>query len=496
MGAISMTKHHIFAPRNGPLGLFAHALKEYTDLPDWIGEELTMNPTIFREYDIRGIADKDFDQHFAYKLGHAYVSFAKKQLNKSSLNISVGRDCRVTGAAYAQALMSGLRDAGANVFELGPVTTPITYFSIFHKNLDGAIMVTGSHNPPDYNGFKICVGKSTIHGSDILELKALILQNSKLSYTPPSKPFEQLPIIEDYKSYVKSTVKGNALKVVIDAGNGSGGPIAPSLYRSMGYEVVELFCEPDGTFPNHEADPTVVANLQDLIAAVKKHKADVGIAFDGDADRIGAVNEKGEILWGDELMVIFSRDILKNSPGATIISEVKSSKRLYDDITKHGGKAIMWKTGHSLIKAKMKETKAALAGEMSGHMFFADRFFGFDDAIYAGARLLEIVAKSGKAMSALLADLPAAINTPEIRVECDDNKKWSVITNLKKHFSTGYQVTDIDGVRVEFADGWGLVRASNTQPVIVMRFEAQSQKRLDEIRQLVEAAARNAGLAI
>jgi phosphomannomutase/phosphoglucomutase len=452
-----------------------------------------MNPTIFREYDIRGIAGKDLSAPFAYDLGRAYVAFAEKKLGKKGLTLAVGRDCRVSGPEYSQALIDGLSAGGARVVFLGEVSTPMTYFSIFQMSLDGAIMVTGSHNPANYNGFKICVGKATLHGSDIQDLRKIMeAQGSQArKVTAP----EEKNIYPSYLDYMLSNIKlHRPLKIVVDAGNGAASNFAPEIYRKLGCEVIELFCKPDGTFPNHPADPTVEANLQDVIAAVKKHGADAGIAFDGDADRIGVVNEKGEILWGDELMVIFSRSVLKSFPGATIISEVKSSHRLYNDIQKHGGNGLMWKTGHSLIKSKMKETGAKLAGEMSGHIFFADRFFGFDDAIYAGARFLEILSESKGKASDLLAGLPKSVNTPEIRVDCADSEKFAIIEKIRAAFHGKFKTNEIDGVRVEFGDAWGLVRASNTQPVIVMRFEAENPSRLQEIRNIIETEARKAGL--
>ncbi len=454
-----------------------------------------MNSTIFREYDIRGVAEKDLSADLARRLGRAYARLAQQRLGKQGLRISVGRDVRLTGEAYSNALMEGLRSGGVDVVSLGQVTTPMTYFSIHKLGLDGGIMVTGSHNPPEYNGFKICIGKSTLHGEDIQEIRKIMEEDAPA--TGPMGKSECLDIFPAYLDFLCTNIKiSRPLKIVVDAGNGAAASFAPTAFRKLGCEVVELFCTPDGRFPNHPADPTVEANLKDVIAAVRQHGADAGIAFDGDADRIGVVDENGTILWGDELMIIFSRAVLKEKPGATIISEVKSSHRLYTDIEKHGGKGVMWKTGHSLIKAKMKETGAVLAGEMSGHMFFADRFFGFDDAVYAGARFLEILAASGGKTSNLLSGVPKSVNTPEIRVDCDDNEKWKVIERIQAAFRGKYKVNEIDGVRVEFGDAWGLVRASNTQPVIVMRFEAQTQERLNEVRGIIEKEARNAGLKV
>lgn len=455
-----------------------------------------MNSSIFREYDIRGIAGKDLSADFARKLGRAYVRLAESQLKKQGLTIAVGRDVRLSGEEYSTALIEGISSMGAKVISLGQTTTPMTYFSIHHLGLDGAIMVTGSHNPPDYNGFKICVGKGTLHGSDIQELRKL-MEKDEGKGSQESRPPEKQDIFPGYLNFILSNVRINRpLKIVIDSANGAASDFAPTVFRKLGCEVIELFCKPDGRFPNHPADPTVESNLQDVIAAVKSHSADAGIAFDGDADRIGVVNEKGEILWGDELMVVFSRAVLKENPGATIISEVKSSHRLYNDISKHGGNGIMWKTGHSLIKAKMKETGAKLAGEMSGHIFFADRFFGFDDAIYAGARFLEILAEKNQKASDLLLGLPKSVNTPEIRVDCEDEKKFQIVDKIRIAMSANYKTNEIDGVRVEFGDAWGLVRASNTQPVIVMRFEAETMERLKEVRGIIETEARKAGLKL
>ncbi|MGZ6338653.1 MAG: phosphomannomutase/phosphoglucomutase [Bdellovibrionota bacterium] len=455
-----------------------------------------MNSSIFREYDIRGVAGKDLSAELATNLGKAYAHLARERLGKQELRVSVGRDVRLTGEEYSAALIKGLRAAGVNVISLGQVTTPMTYFSIHHLKLDGAIMVTGSHNPPEYNGFKICIGKGTLHGSEIQELRKIMEKNVPAGAIREGSS-EHLNIFPAYLDFILKDVKlKRPLKIVVDAGNGAASNFAPEIFRKLGCDVTELFCTPDGRFPNHPADPTVESNLQDVIAAVTETGADAGIAFDGDADRIGVVNEKGGILWGDELMIVLSRAVLKARPGATIISEVKSSYRLYNDIEKHGGKGIMWKTGHSLIKAKMKETGAALAGEMSGHIFFADRFFGFDDAIYAGARFLEILADSSGKTSDLLSGVPTTVNTPEIRIECDDDKKWDVIEKIRDSLSKKYKTNQIDGVRVEFGDAWGLVRASNTQPVIVMRFEAQTPARLKEVRTIIENEARQAGLKV
>ena len=454
---------------------------------------------IFREYDIRGIADRDLSADFALLLGRAYAQHLRIKMGSPSKNpkVSVGKDCRLTSDSYAAALVKGMQSGGIDVVRLGTCATPLTYFSIHHLNLDGGIMVTGSHNPGDYNGFKICIGKGSLHGAEIQELKGRMEKLNTEAAPNPTGSVSDFAVIPAYIHWVvENTPKLPRKKVVLDAGNGTASTIAPELFRRLGADVIPLYCELDGRFPNHHPDPTVPDNLRDLVATVLKEKADFGIGFDGDSDRIGVVDNQGRILFGDELMVLFARDVLRDHPGATIISEVKSSHRLYDDIAKHGGKPIMWKTGHSLIKSKMKETQAALAGEMSGHIFFADRYFGYDDAIYAGVRALEIACRASGPFSSLLADLPKAFATPEIRVDCLEEKKFALVEETKKRLSAGRKVNDIDGVRVDFGDGWGLVRASNTQPVLVLRFEATSQARLSEIRALVENHLREAAVSI
>jgi phosphomannomutase/phosphoglucomutase len=467
---------------------------------------LEIRPSIFREYDIRGIAGTDLTPEFAECLGLAYAQYIHSKRAPAAgrpLKVSVGKDCRLTGESYANALVKGLTQGGLDVVRLGTCATPLTYFSLYHfDDLDGAIMVTGSHNPSDYNGFKICIGKETLHGETIQALRLIMEKINSGQHSPNSRTgtVSDHPIIPDYIDYlVRSARQLKPKKIVIDAGNGTASTIAPELFKRLGAEVIPLYCELDGRFPNHHPDPTVPANLKDLVAKVRSEKADFGVAFDGDSDRIGLVDETGKILFGDELMVIFSRDILKEKPGATIISEVKSSHRLYSDIAAKGGNPIMWKTGHSLIKSKMKETKAALAGEMSGHIFFADRYFGYDDAIYAALRVYEIASKTNGPLSALLSDLPKTVATPEIRVDCEEDKKFGLVNETKRRFrqtTQGYTINDIDGIRVDFGDGWGLVRASNTQPVLVLRFEAPSAHRLEEIRSVVEGILKEAALTI
>jgi phosphomannomutase / phosphoglucomutase len=459
--------------------------------PSRRGAEL--NPTIFREYDIRGIAGRDFDAAFAASLGRAFGTLA---LEHGAHRVSVGRDCRLTSDGYAAALTDGIRSTGLDVVDLGVVTTPLVYFSIFAGGLDGGIQITGSHNPADYNGFKVCLGREALHGDQIQDLRRRIEAGE---FRRGAGAVERRAIVPEYQDWVVDNVGALArpIRVVVDAGNGTAGPVAPAIYRRLGAEVTELFTEMDGRFPNHHPDPTVEENMAHLIAEVRARGAELGIAFDGDADRIGVVDADGRIRWGDELLVLFARDVLARNPGGTIVSEVKCSQRLYDDIAARGGRGIMWKAGHSLLKAKMKETGALLGGEMSGHIFFKERYFGFDDAIYAGARLLEICARTGHTVAELLADLPPAVATPEIRVDCPDDVKFAVADRVRDHFrGSGLEIIDVDGVRVKFAHGWGLLRASNTQPVLVMRFEAQTPAQLAEYQATVEAAVRAARAAL
>jgi phosphomannomutase / phosphoglucomutase len=449
-----------------------------------------MNPEVFREYDIRGIVETDFTDDFVLDLGRAYATILHQAGKKT---ITIGRDCRLSSDGLRDVLIEGLIPSGINVVDIGVVPTPLLYFSVLHWKMDGGVMITGSHNAPEYNGFKLGVGPTTIFGAEIQRVREIIERRDFVT----GKGKGQLtgrPVLPDYRDFIKSqfTFKPG-LKVAVDGGNGTGGAVAVPLMREMGLATIELYIEMDGRFPNHHPDPTVEENMRDLIAAVKKNSARVGIAYDGDADRIGAVDENGRIVWGDELMVAFSRSILAERPGAAIIGDVKCSRRLYDDIARHGGRPIMWKTGHSLIKSKLKEEKAALAGEMSGHMFFADRYYGFDDAIYASFRLLEIINREGRGLAEILSDLPKSAFTPEIRLECPDDRKFDIVRKAAEYFRAHYDVVDIDGARVNFPGGWGLVRASNTQPALVLRFEADDEKKLNEIRSVFESKLKELG---
>jgi phosphomannomutase/phosphoglucomutase len=445
-----------------------------------------MNPKVFREYDVRGVVGEDLTEDFAYELGQAIGTYAA---DRGVRTMTLGRDCRLSSDAYHKMMMGGLMSTGLHVTDIGLCATPMLYFSIRHYRTDGGIMVTGSHNPPEFNGFKICVGPDTIYGDDIQELRRIM---EKGIYRSGRGSSDEREIARPYEDYLFGNVKiGKELSVVVDAGNGVGGLFSIPLFERLGCQVIPIFCDVDGSFPNHFPDPTVPENLVELITRVRQSEADVGIAFDGDADRIGLVTDKGDILYGDEILLLFARQVLQDHPGAAIIGEVKCSQKLFDDIGKHGGRPIMWKAGHSLIKGKMKEEKALLAGEMSGHMFFADRYFGFDDAIYSAARLLEILSRTDKKLSHILSDVPKTFSTPEIRMECPDSIKFDVVEELKHYFRKTYNIIDIDGVRIPFDDGWGLIRPSNTQPVLVLRFEALTEERLEAIRGLIEGALKN-----
>ncbi len=448
-----------------------------------------MNSHIFREYDIRGLVDTDLTDEVVTLLGRGLGTVIRRTGGQS---VAVGRDCRESSPRFRDALCEGLTSTGLDVLDVGVVPTPLTYFAANTLPVDGLAMITGSHNPPEYNGFKVGHGKTTLHGHEIQALRQLIeARDFETGRRGRVTPFD---IVTPYCHFIRQTVHmGRGMKVVIDAGNGTGGEVAVPLFRSMGFDVVPLFCEMDARFPNHHPDPTVLDNLQDLVAAVRQQKAEVGIAYDGDADRIGVIDDTGAVLWGDQLMILFARSVLAEVPGSAIVGEVKCSASLYEDIARRGGKPIMWKAGHSLIKAKMKETHAQLAGEMSGHIFFKHRYFGFDDAVYSTARLLEILTHADRPLSKLLADVPKTYASPEIRFDVPEEKKFALVRRATELLRTdGHEIIDVDGVRVTFADGWGLIRASNTQPLLVLRFEARTQKRLTEIQKLIESTVARA----
>jgi phosphomannomutase/phosphoglucomutase len=442
-----------------------------------------LSPLIFREYDIRGIADEQLSSPDVEMLGQAFGTYLQREAGK---NICLGRDTRLSGDRLHQALLAGLLKSGCQITDIGIVPTPLLYYSVYQQKADGGIMITGSHNPAEFNGFKAMTAKTSLHGEEIQKLYRLMAAGD---FAAGEGSLKSSDVVTPYIAEIASQFHWDRrVKVVFDGGNGVAGPVMHRLAEKLNIDAVELFFDMDGRFPNHHPDPTVEKNLLDLKAAVAEHGAELGIAFDGDSDRIGAVDEKGNVVWGDILMLIFGREILTRKPGSTFIGEVKCSQILYDELTRLGGNPIMYRTGHSLIKAKMKEEHAELAGEMSGHMFFGDRYYGFDDALYAACRLLEIVANSGRPLSAQTANLPTMVVTPEIRVDCPDEVKFDVVHRMVERYRKTHKVVEVDGVRVLFDHGWGLVRASNTQPVLVMRFEATTPELLAQYQSEVDAA--------
>ncbi len=437
-----------------------------------------VNPQIFREYDIRGIADRDLTDEAVREVGRA---FAQRMRERGKGVIAVGRDVRLSSPRIRGALVEGLLDQGARVIDVGQVPTPALYFAILHFKADGGVMVTGSHNPIEYNGLKLSDGISSLHGPEIQDLLGRLGQAGVL---PKRGTVETKTVDEAYLRDLRSRITlERPLRVVVDPGNGAASIPGPAFLRALGCEVDAIFAEPDGRFPNHLPDPTVPELMRSLQERVRETQADLGIGFDGDADRIGAVDEKGRLLYGDQLLALYAADVLKSHPGEPIIFEVKCSQGLVEWVQAKGGVPVMWKAGHSLIKAKMRETKAPLGGEMSGHMFFADEFPGYDDALYAAGRLLRLLASEKRTLSARVDELPQSryVSTPELRLDCTDERKFAIVDAVRKHFAARYDVIDIDGVRVQFGDGWALIRASNTQPVLVARFEAVSKERLQAI---------------
>jgi len=455
---------------------------------------MALSRTIFREYDIRGIAGKDLTEEVATAVAGAYAAFLVEKGVKGAL--AVGRDNRPSGEALHRALVAGLVASGVDVVDIGVVPTPLAYWSQHNLEVVGGIQITGSHNPPEYNGFKLGLGTSSIYGADIQHIYELAVAGR---FPRGKGAIRQAQIIDRYIEDIAGRVGklSRDLNVVIDCGNGAGSLVAPKLFPKLGIKPRCLFCESDGTFPNHHPDPTVPKNVEALIAAVKKDRADVGIAFDGDADRIGVIDDTGEIIWGDYLLIIYARDVLaRTGKGQSIVFDVKASQALPEAVEKAGGVPVMWKTGHSLIEEKMHDTHAPVGGEMSGHMFFTEGFYGFDDALYGAARLLHIVADSGKTVRELLADVSRFVSTPEIRVECADDKKFGIVEEARKYFGGKYKVITVDGVRVLFGDGWGLIRASNTQPVLVMRFEARTKDQLEKIQSEMQGWLRSKGVKV
>ena len=455
---------------------------------------MTIAPGIFRQYDVRGIVGRDLTEEAARGIGGAYAALMRER--GVSGEVAVGRDNRPSGDSLRDALVEGLTSAGVNVVDIGVVPTPALYWSLHHLGVVGGIQITGSHNPPEYNGFKLCFGTESLHGHDLQHLLALITSGAAPT---GAGTVRQEAVIDRYVTDIvqRTGPLARPMRIVYDCGNGAGALVAPQLMRALGVQSRGLFCESDGTFPNHHPDPTVPENLQDLIHAVKEDGAELGLAFDGDADRIGLVDDAGRIIWGDHILILYARDVLaRTGTGQPIIFDVKCSQALTDEIAKAGGTPVMWKTGHSLIKDKMKEAGAPLAGEMSGHMFFSEGFYGHDDALYGAARLLRIVASSKRTVRELLSDVPPFVTTPEIRVECGDDRKFELVERAVAHFRATHDVIDVDGVRVLFGDGWGLIRASNTQPILVTRYEARSAERLAEIRGEMEGWIRAQGVSV
>ena len=455
---------------------------------------MTVASGIFREYDIRGVVGADLTTEAARAVGAAYAAYLAQRGVHGPL--VVGRDNRPSGGALRDALVDGLTASGVDVVDIGVVPTPLMYWGLHHLGVAGGIQITGSHNPPEFNGFKICLGTASVYGAEIQTLRDLAQRGGG----PRGQgTVRHEAIIDRYIDDIAARIGPLArrVRVVFDCGNGAGALVAPQLFRRLGVAGRGLFCESDGTFPNHHPDPTVPENLEALVAAVREDGAELGIAFDGDADRIGIVDGDGTIIWGDRLLILYARDVLRRTgQGQSVIFDVKCSQALPDAIRAAGGEPVMWKTGHSLIKEKMKELHAPLAGEMSGHMFFTEGFYGHDDALYGAARLLRIVAEAGRTVRELLADVPAYHATPELRVECPDELKFDIVARAVQHFRSTHDVIDVDGIRVLFGDGWGLIRASNTQPVIVTRFEARTETRLREIRGEMEGWLRAQGVRV
>ena len=440
-----------------------------------------MKSHIFRQYDIRGIVGEDLDPEVTEAVGRAFGSRVRRDANSSSPTVAVGCDNRTTSPALAEGLISGIRSAGVDVFDVGTVPTPVLYWSEVKLGTDAGVQITGSHNPPEWNGIKMTYGGSSLYGDAIQDLLHSIQASN---FTSGSGGYERLTVLDRYVDDIAAQFSlDQPMRVAVDCGNGTGSILAVRLLEAIGVEVTPLFCESDPTFPNHHPDPTVDENLIDLIRTIESGNHDLGVAFDGDADRIGAIDDQGKIIRGDILLLLFGLDLLKTrGPGQKLIFDVKCSQVLPELFKEAGGEPIMWQTGHSLIKKKMRETGALLAGELSGHIMIADDYLGFDDALYNACRLIEIISHSGRTLSEMISDFPEYSSTPEIRIDVTEDQKWAVVSEAEVYFKEKYDVIGVDGVRILFGDGWALLRASNTQPAIVARFEARSESRLLEIR--------------
>ena len=440
---------------------------------------MNINKYIFREYDIRGEVKADFPHHIVELLGRGYGTYVSKLGAKK---VALSGDVRLTTPELKQSFKKGLLATGLDVIDIGIIPSPVNYYSMFKLDIDGAVQITGSHNPPEFNGFKLSLFKKAVYGEAIQDIRKIIEREDFVQGKGNSTEYDILP---DYKAMILDKIKiEKPMKVVIDCGNAAACVNAPEIFNLLGINLSELYCTVDGNFPNHHPDPTVKENLADLITLMKTGKYDVGIAFDGDADRIGVVDETGEIIWADQLMALFLPEIVEK--GDEILFDVKCSQALEEMIVKYGGTPVMWKTGHSLIKQRMAELNCKFGGEMSGHIFFADDFFGFDDALYVAARLVQLLSRTDKSLSELKVILPKYYSTPEMRMACEsDEEKFRIAKEAEEYFKENYDCSTVDGVRIKFGDGWGLVRSSNTQPVIVCRFEANTQKRMEEIKDLV-----------
>jgi phosphomannomutase/phosphoglucomutase len=439
---------------------------------------MKINRTIFREYDIRGIYEIDLKGELPYFIGKAFGSYVKR---KNINEVCVGGDNRLTTPEIKEKLVKGLIESGINVIDIGIVPTPLLYFSVHFYKFGSGIMVTASHNPPEFNGFKMVLKEGSLYGKEIQKIADMI---EKEDFEKGVGEFERKEVIDDYIKFMEERFKFNKkFKVGIDTGNGTAGPLIEKLFRKLGIEFVGLYLESDGNFPNHLPDPVIPENLKDLIDIVKKYNLDCGFGFDGDGDRLGVVDEKGNILWGDQLLIVYSREVLKEKKGEKIIFDVKCSRALEEEIEKMGGIPLMWKTGHSLIENKLHEEKAPIAGELSGHLYFADEYFGYDDAIYSSLRLLRIMDKEGKKLSEFFTDVKKYYSTPEIRIEVKDDNKFEIVEKVKNYFSKKYKINDIDGVKVYYPNGWALLRASNTQPALVVRIEGETEEELEKIKE-------------
>lgn len=455
------------------------------------------HPSLLREYDVRGIVGETLFEEDAYHLGLSYAALLAKKTGKTGGRVALGRDGRLTSPVLAHALADGLMDGGLDVVEIGVGPTPLLYFAVFHEDLDGGLMVTGSHNPPQHNGFKMMAGKKALYGAEIAELGKIALAGDFPDVQAPGELIQR-DLLPEYIALLVEAFDGERpVRAVWDAGNGAAGDVMEAICTRLPGEHETLNAKIDGTFPAHHPDPSVAENLKQVIEAVVESEAELGFAFDGDGDRVGLVDGKGRILWGDQIMALLAQDVLAKNPGATVIADVKASQMLFDHIAEKGGKPLMWKTGHSLVKSKMAEIGAPLAGEMSGHIFFADRYYGYDDGLYAAVRVLGIISRMEQPLNDWLDTLPVWQNTPELRFECEETRKFAIVDEVKAYLEARKAIyNDIDGVRVTTEDGWWLLRASNTQSVLVARAESQTAEGLARLKQALADALAQSGVTL